>query len=111
MIQKEEKKEVTEDAFAKLVRENTRIVETKPTTYYGSPIINSAVSELSLYMKDGMIHIEAPVKIKQLTIIDRTGRTIYANRLSETLYSTIVEQSSIKLLRAVYENGIETKRY
>lgn len=108
---KEEKKEVTEDAFAKLVRENTRIVETKPTTYYGSPIINSAVSELSLYMKDGMIHIEAPVKIKQLTIIDRTGRTIYANRLSETLYSTIVEQSSIKLLRAVYENGIETKRY
>lgn len=108
---KEEKKEDNEDAFAKLVRDNTRVVVTKPTTYFDSPIINQAVSALTLYQKDGMIHIEAPAKIKQLTIIDRTGRTIYANRLSETLYSTSVEQSSIKLLRAVYENGIETKRY
>lgn len=108
---KEEKKEDNEDAFAKLVRDNTRVVVTKPTTYFDSPIINQAVSALTLYQKDGMIHIETPAKIKQLTIIDRTGRTIYANRLSETLYSTSVEQSSIKLLRAVYENGIETKQY
>ena len=107
----EDKKDEREGGFAQEVRENTDIVPYKPTKYYGSPIVNQAVSGLTLYEKNGMVHIEAPAKIKQLTIIDNTGRTIYANRLSDTLYSTSVVQTSIKLIRAVYENGIETKRF
>lgn len=109
--QEETKEEYSEDAFAKLVRENTRVVETKPAKYYDSPIINHAVSSLTLYVKDGMVQIEAPAKIQQLTIIDKTGRTIYANKSSDTLYNTSVDIADIKLLRAVYENGIETKRF
>jgi surface antigen bspA-like len=108
---KESEVKEDEDSFARFVRENTRITETKPTKYYDSPIINQAVSELTLYVKNGMVHIEAPARIRQLSIIDSTGRTIYANRLSDTLYNTSVEQSMIKLIRAVYENGIETKRF
>lgn len=106
-----EKEKVEEDDFAKLVRENTKVEETKPAKYYESPIINPAVAGLTLYVKNGMVHIEAPARIRQLSIIDSTGRTIYANRLSDTLYNTSVEQSAIKLIRAVYENGIETKRF
>ena len=105
----EDKKD--ERDFEQEIRENTEIVLYKPAKYYDSPIINQAVSGLTLYEKNGMVHIEAPAKIKQLTIIDNTGRTIYANRLSDTLYSTSVVQTSIKLIRAVYENGIETKRF
>jgi hypothetical protein len=62
-------------------------------------------------MRNGMVHVEAPAKIKQLTIIDSKGRTIYATRVTDVLYSTSVNQASIKLIRAVYENGIETKRF
>ena len=79
--------------------------------YFYSEIVNRSVSALSLYVKSGVVYIEAPVKIRQLSIIDRLGRTIYANKLGDSLYSTSIEIPSIKLIRAVYEGGVETKRF
>ena len=102
---------VEKTSFEDLLRQHTTLQETKPETYFGSPVINHAVTSLELYMRNGMVHVEAPAKIKQLTIIDSKGRTIYATRVTDVLYSTSVNQASIKLIRAVYENGIETKRF
>lgn len=80
-------------------------------TYFNSEVINPAVSALTFYVKGGLVHIEAPVRIKQLTILDLQGRSIFANKLSDTLYSTSISQASMRLIRAVYEGGIETKRF
>ena len=83
----------------------------EPTTYFNSEVVNPAVSALTFYVKGGIVHIEAPVRIKQLTIIDQQGRSIFATKLSDTLYTTSISQASMRLVRAVYENGIETKRF
>ena len=80
-------------------------------TYFNSEVINPAVSALTFYVKGGIVHIEAPVKIKQLTILDLQGRSIFANKLSDTLYTTSISQASMRLIRAVYEGGVETKRF
>ena len=82
----------------------------KPT-YFNSEIVNPAVPSLTFYIKSGLVHIEAPVKIKQITIIDQKGRSIFATRVSDTLYTTAISQAEMKLIRAVYENGVETKRF
>ena len=80
-------------------------------TYFNSEVINPAVSALTFYVKGGIVHIEAPVKIKQLTILDLQGRSIFANKLSDTLYTTSISQASMRLIRAVYEGGVETRRF
>lgn len=99
------------DPFRAALEQVSAVPDSKPKKYFNSDIVNTTVSELTLYVKSGLVYIEAPAKIVQLTIIDKLGRTIYASKQSDTLYNTTIEASSVKLIRAVYEGGIETKRY
>ena len=101
----------TQTSLRELLEQTKPAEPVVPEKYFDSEIVNRSVSALSLYVKSGVVYIEAPVKIRQLSIIDRLGRTIYANKLGDSLYSTSIEIPSIKLIRAVYEGGVETKRF